>query len=89
MKSRSSCCQLDSWLYLVQARAAVAVTIEQRRQMLGADEYAMAVPGPAGSVEVEMDGPCGGLLGIHAGHCFRAGGGLLERRVSWGHDNLL
>jgi hypothetical protein len=64
----------------MQARAAIALTIEQRRQMLGAHEYAMAMPRPAGSVEVEMDRTCGGSLGIHAGHRFRASGGLLVCR---------
>ena len=88
MKSRSSCCQLDSWFYLVQARAAIAVTIEQRRQMLGAGEYAMAVPRPAGSVEVEINGPCGGrwpsirdIVSVPAGLCWSVDGGC-------GHDNL-
>jgi hypothetical protein len=80
MKSRSSCCQSDSRFYLVQARAAVAVIIEQRCQMLGAYEDAMAVPRPAGSVEVEIDGPCGGSLAVDVGKDFQASRALLERR---------
>jgi hypothetical protein len=75
----------------VQALAAVAVTIEQRRQMLGAYQYATAVPGSAGSFEAEIDGPCCGSSAIDAGNRFSASGALymVWRREGCGHGNLL
>jgi hypothetical protein len=52
----------------VKALVTIAATIEQRRQMLGAYEYAMAAPRLAGSFKVKIDGPLLGSSATDAGH---------------------
>ena len=74
----------------MKASATIAVISEQRSQMLGAYEDAMAAPRLTGSFKVKICGSLRGSWTTHEGRCFSASGALqvLKRRQDRSHGNL-